>query len=406
MIVSARDEWSRNWALPFVGMLGVAGSTLLPSANGILLEPLTHEFGWSKSQFSFAYLIQVIVGLATTPLAGRLIDRYGSRRVLLSGLPLAAVGMAMVSLVTSHVWTWVLLTVCQGLTMALVLPLGWMSAVISRFDAARGMALAITLAGVGFGAALWPVLGAQVMSWLGWRAVVPVLGVGWALLLLPIAALLLPREPFLAPADEAKGRGLSWLGPILRSRSLLLLIAAGSLFIGVVHGFNLHLIALLRTLGYGKVAAAGVTSLAGVFAIVGRLGAGMLLDRYSSKPLAIGVFLVPIVASVLLLLTTTTGWMPVTAIVLLGLSLGAESDIIAYVASREFDRRAFASAYGVVSAAFALSAGSGPLLVSMLYDVSGSYEPFLIVACPVLLIGAGLIGLVQMPGRPQRSEGG
>lgn len=401
---TARQEWAEHWPLPFVAMLGVAGSTIFPYASGVLMEPLTQTFGWTRSQFSFPFLLQAAVGLVAAPLAGRLIDRYGPRRVLLTGIPIAVVGMSMLGLVGRPIWSWWVLAVIQGALMALILPVGWITTVIRQFHVSRGLALAIALAGVGLGAAIWPVLAALTIYWLGWRAVFPVLGVCWGLVVLPLTFLLIASDRTLRSSEAAGKPGSTTLRALLWSRKFLLLAAAGSLFIATIYGFNLNLVPILKGLGYSVTEAAGIAGLAGVTAVIGRILIGLLLDHLPTKPLGTSIFLVPIAAAALFLSAQGTGWMPVLAVVLLGLSLGAETDIIAYIASREFDRDVFASAFSVVSAIFSVSAGLGPLLVSALYDASHSYDLFLAVSCLLVMSGAALLALVPMDPDPDSAH--
>ena len=90
------------------------------------------------------------------------------------------------------------------------------------------------------------------------------------------------------------------------------------------------------------------------------------------------------------------GWSVVLAVIILGISLGAETDIIAYIASCELDPAIFASAYAVISAVFGLCAGIGPFMVSVLYDASQSYDGFLMVAAALIILGAGSISLTPL----------
>ncbi|KHK89854.1 MFS transporter [Novosphingobium malaysiense] len=390
-MTQAGEEWRRSWALPVVGAMGIAGTTLFPAISGLLLIPLTETFGWSRAEVSIALLLQMPIALIAGPWFGKVIDRRGARRVLLAGIPLAAVSMALLALVGQAIWQWWALVALMGVALAPVLPVGWMAAIISRFDASRGLALALALAGVGMGAAAWPVLGALVLDNFGWRATFPVLGLGWGLVLWPLAYLTLPRE---APASEEGGAAAPRIGPILRTRAFLMLTAAGSLFIASIYGFNLNLVPILTGLGYTIPAAAGIAGMAGLTAIVGRIITGLLLDRLPTRPLATAVFLVPLLAIALFLRADEAGWMPVVAVILMGFSLGSESDIIAYVASRRFGGAVFGSVYAIVSAIFAFSSALGPVLANHIYDGHSSYHPYYLGAMLAIMLGAILMALL------------
>lgn len=399
---TARQEWAAGWPLPFLGMIGIAGSTIFPFASGLLMEPMTAAYGWSRSEYSFAFLLQVIVGFFFAPLAGRLIDKYGARAVILRGIPVTVAGFLLVGLVGQPVWQWWALVVLLGITCAPILPTGWMAAVISRFEVTRGIALAIALAGVGLGTAIWPVLAALLLEYVGWRPVLPLLGLGWGLVVLPLAFFFLHQKRA-EPADVASAERPApppKVGEVVRSPAFILITAAGGIFIGTLYGFNLHLVPILKGLGYTNTSAAGIAGLAGIMAIVGRVVTGFLLDRLPTKPIGLVIFLIPICSALMLWSAEAVGIVPLAAVILLGLSIGAETDIIAYVASRQFDQRIFSSAYAIVTSVFSLCAGAGPLLASSLYDRAQSYDLFFPVACGLIGIGAVCLALVPMRAAP------
>lgn len=392
-MTESRQEWRRSWALPFVAAFGISGSNLLPYVSGLLLLPLTGMYGWTRSQFTLGLLLQIPIGIFAVPYFARFVDRYGPRRVLLTGIPVAGFGLALLGLIGQPIWQWWGLVALLGLLMAPVSGIGYMAAIITRFDASRGLALAIALAGVGLGATIWPVLGAFVLESWGWRAVFPVLGLGWALVLWPLAFATLPREYYTHSGTGDKAEKMP-IGPALFSRTMLLLIAAGCLFILMIHGFNFNLVPILSGHGYSLSHAASIAGLAGLFAIAGRILTGYLLDRLPTRPLAIGVFLLPLITIALFLYAAANTWLTVIAVALLGFSLGSESDIISYIASRRLDRRVFASTYAIAISAFSVCAMLGPFLANHIFDVYHSYRPFFLAAGPVILLGTVLMVLV------------
>ncbi len=395
-MLASREEWARSWALPFVAALGVAGANLFPFASSLLLMPLTSTFGWTRAQFSLGLILQIPIGIVAGPFFARLVDLHGPRRVLLFGIPGAACGFSLLAFVGPSIWQWWSLVALLGLMVAPVLPIAWMAAIVARFDVSRGLAMAIALAGIGLGAAIWPVLGALAIRTLGWRAAIPALGVGWALVVFPLSLATLPRGSREQAARLSPGPNKVPMGGTLRSRTTLSLIAAGSLFIMAIHGVNLNLVPILSGLGYSLPRSASIAGLAGLFAIVGRILTGLLLDRLPTRPLAIAMFLLPLITLALLLCATSTGWIVVAAVALLGFSLGSESDIIAYIASRRIDPRVFAFTYAIASAVFSMCSAIGPFLANHLYDAHHSYRPFFLAAVPAILLGAVFIALVPM----------
>lgn len=173
-------------------------------------------------------------------------------------------------------------------------------------------------------------------------------------------------------------------------------MVAGGLFSCAYYGTIVHLVPILTSQGMGVTAAAGTASLAGLFAIIGRFGTGYLLDRGAPRRIAIVAFLLPAVSMILLLNTGGSFVATAAAVAILGLSCGAEVDILAFFASRMLAREIFGSVYGVLNAVIAVSAGVGPLIAGSVFDRSGSYDPFLLGIVPVALFCGALMAILPL----------
>ena len=87
------------------------------------------------------------------------------------------------------------------------------------------------------------------------------------------------------------------------------------------------------------------------------------------------------------------------AAALLGLAAGSEIDVVTYLCSRRFDPRIFGSVYTILQTGIAVCASLGPLLAGRLFDLTGSYDRFFVVAAILDVIATGLILIVLKPGR-------
>lgn len=392
---SAAGEWRTAWPLPFVAMLGVSGSAAFAYSGGVFLTPLIEEFGWSRTEFSTAFTIQMLLGLIYVPFVGRLVDRYGSRRLALIGGPLYILGMATLGLVGDQIWQWWLLCVLQGLCTALIIPTVWVSAVASRFDASRGLAMSIALAGISFGTAIWPVLAAAYIDFFGWRAAFGAMALTWAIPAIPLTFWL-----FFSARDLDRSIGNvvvvdpPKLGSVLCSRQFIFLALAGGLFAAMSFGLTMHFVPLLKERSISTVDAASVAALIGVFAILGRIGMGALLDRYPTRPIAIIIFLLPCLVAFLLINAGADYVALAIAAAISGLAQGAEIDIITYIAARQFGPQIFGSVYSVLLASVSVGASAGPLVAGSLYDLRGDYGLYLLAIIPVTLISAILVALI------------
>ena len=80
-----------------------------------------------------------------------------------------------------------------------------------------------------------------------------------------------------------------------------------------------------------------------------------------------------------------------------GAALGAEIDVALYLASRHFGLRSFAALFGGIIGFGAVNAAIGPYVAGLLHDISGSYDPLLIVTSVMLVLGALAIATIGRP---------
>lgn len=393
----AKQEWADSWPLPLLAAGGIAGSATFAYASGVFMNAMTGEFGWSRAQFSAAFAVQMVLSLIVGPLVGRYVDRVGARKVALFGIFLFAAGLSSLGLANGKVVQWYVLGGVQAICTAFIASPVWLSAVVPRFQASRGFALAVSLAGIGVATALWPILAALGIQWLGWRATFPALALGWTLLILPFAWFCLPAQSAAAVHATkltATMRRSDYF-KALRSRTFLCVTVAGAIFASVTFGLILHLVPLLTARGLTLAGAAAMTSVMGLFVIGGRLTTGFLLDKLPTRPLAVAIFLLPV--GVCLLLSTASGsWFAaVIGVSLLGLATGSETDVVVYMIAQRFGREIFASVFAVAVAAFALFASTGPLLAGALYDAHESYDAFLTAGIALTMVAAVFVALVR-----------
>jgi len=396
-MTTKRDEWGRSWPLPLIAMLGITGPAAYAYTGGIFMGEMTREFGWTKTEFSTAMTLQMVIGLIVGPIAARILDRVGSRRMLLAGVVPFALGLSMLSLATGAVWQWWMLAALYALTHFGVGSASWINGVVQSFDAARVMAIAVCLTGIGLATVGWPLIAAELVEAFGWRLAYPAMASIWLVIILPLVFLYyrpVPRK------DVAHGGPVPPIGPAVKTRTFWFLVCAGGLFSSVQFGLIVHLFPTVRLQGLDMTTAASMVSITGVFSILGRLGTGALLDRMPTKPLAIFAFLLPLV--VMALFATADGSLPMlmAASALLGFAAGSEIDVVAYLCSRRFDQRIFGTVYTLFQMTFAVSSSVGPLLASWQFDSSGSYLGYYAIAATMIVTASILIAFLPPPPKP------
>lgn len=400
----ARAEWRAAGQLPFIGMIGLCGAAMLSYASGVFMQPITAAFGWSRAQFSFGLTLAMLIGLVTTPLAGRLVDRFGPRAVALAGCAAYPLAFAVLGTMSPNLWSWYGCAALLALLTPALGPMVWTSAVVGRFEAARGMALGVTLAGVPLSAAVWPAMANLYLGQVGWRLAFPALAATWALVAAPLIVLFFRPARAAGPrldADLPPVAGASFRQAAL-SRRFACLAGAGGLFSLVVLGATVHMAPILGDGGLDRTQAANIAAIIGLAGIVGRVGTGLLIDRLPPRRIGV-VFLLPIISCLLLRQPQISPGAAMLAAALMGLATGAELDIITYLAARYFGLRSFGAIMGLMNSIFAVLAGCGPLLAGLAFDAAGDYRTFLLAATPLFAISALLIWSLPPPEGDRRT---
>jgi len=359
---------------------------------GALMVPIAEETGWSRTQITLGQTLSSVIGSLMAPVCGWLMDRYGVRRIVIPGAIIFFLGLVGFSTIGTSLFHWYAMWGVLSLGLIGLKANVWTGAVSANFDASRAFAFAVVLSGVSLSAAFVPTIATALAQQFGWRGAYVGLGIIWAVLFLPLC--------FVFPKTPLPGRGKK---PValhpgltvregLRSTAFAKLTIAGFLFSLALLGLIFHFVPLLRDRGVDATTAAAIAGLIGVFSIVGRLLTGVLLDRYHGPTIGGIALLLPIIP-VVLLLSIDSGEIPMLMFfaVLVGLSVGSEIDLLAYLSSKHFGLRCYGTLFGFVISVLAAATALGPLVAAAVRDAMGSYDPALWATIPLFIISAALI---------------
>ena len=181
--------------------LGTAGTQF---SFGVFLQPMTEEFGWSRSTLSLAFGITFMLSGLMRPLAGYLADRYSPKLVVLCGVALLGIMLLIVPSVRTLFQLYVVFAVMSiGLTMG-VGPI--LTKVISAwFFARRGLTLGLYSSAGSFGALILVPTASIFLILFDWRDAYYFLGGLALLVILPIGLVFIrntPQEMGLEPLGD------------------------------------------------------------------------------------------------------------------------------------------------------------------------------------------------------------
>lgn len=381
------------------------GAGLAASAYiiGTFAPHLLAEFGWSKSDFALLGTATLLT-LVCLPLIGRLTDLFGVRRVAITGvlfLPLSYLGLSFFNGELHVFIAIVMLQVIFGTTTTSTV---YSRLVAERFEKARGLSLAIMASGPAIVGAIGAPLLSHYIDEHGWRAAYQALAIFTACFGLIALFLVPPHVPRAANKEPRRAR--RDYGVIIRSPAFW--VIAGGIFLCNIpqplHGLQLKMMLLEN--GSGVAFATKLVSMYAVGVIIGRFVCGLALDRLPAHWVAAISMGLPSIGMVLIASSIDTPWSLGAAVMLMGLSQGAEGDIAGYLVLRHFNVDIYSSVLGLVITALGIASAIGAGLLSLALKLTGGYDVYLALTAVGVLIGSGLFLLLGRSGIGDRQIAG
>ena len=350
----------------------------------VFVEPLTREFGWSRTALSGAVSLGGILAALSSPLIGPILDRHGSRIALCLAVLVTGVAMILLSLTQSLLVFYLLFCVAR-MNWAGPFDLGIYGAVNNWFIDRRAFATSIATVAQLIGLVVMPLIAQLAMRQHGWRA--GWLAIGSVTLLvgfLPVWLLMVRRpedlglRPDRSSASQTAGAVASYHEPnfsrkeAIRTSAFWLLLLYTILVYPVQAGVSLHQAAHLIERGINPTIAATVVSTFSLMSAVASISCGFLPRSLPIRyPLAlIGLSLT---AGTLLMLGISTARQAYIAASFFGFGLGGLLTLLPIAWADYFGRANFAAIRGGALSVQVVAQAAGPLLSGALHDWTGSY---------------------------------
>jgi MFS family permease len=386
-------------AAAFAMMVASAG---MISAFGVFIKPIAETSGWSRSQVSGAYAVNMVSFGVACFVFGFLADRSGPKRIAGFGGALYGLGL-LVAGGTGHLWHLylsygVLAAVGTGALWAAITPL------LARwFVERRGLAVGLVFSGVGVGTLVIAPVARWLIAAFDWRTALWALG-GAALLINGTAVLFLQdhpestgRRPYGAGEEElgtgssaSPGSAMETWTSLAASRTPAFWALVGTFFLCCVSHSVLmvHMVAHATDEGIMSTHAATLLGVTGAFTVVGRIGAGALADVTGAK----AVLLLALVGQTLMapwLLLSRDPWMFLVFAVVFGLTYGGGFPIYAVLSREYFGVAPVGAVFGSQLLGSMTGMAVGGYLGGLLFDRTGTYS-----ASFLMSLGVGVLSIV------------
>ena len=378
----------------------------------IFVEPLTREFGWSRTALSGAVSLGGVLAALSSPLIGPLLDRHGPRLTLCIAVLVTGAAMMLLSLTQSLLVFYLLFCIAR-MNWAGPFDLGIYGGVNNWFVKRRAFATSVATLAQMAGLVAMPLIAQLAMRQQGWRG--GWLAIGTVTLLIGFLPVWLftvrrPEDMGLRPDGQSTDTSLARAAladvdepsfsrkEAIGSSAFWLLLLYTVLVYPVQAGVSLHQAANLIERGIEPTIAATIVSTFSLMSALATLTCGLLPRRVPIRyPLAlIGGFLA---AGTIAMLDISSPRQGYVSAALFGLGIGGVLTLLPIAWADYFGRAHFAAIRGIALSVQVIAQAAGPLVSGALRDWTGSYrralQCFAVLAC--LSIVAALIARRPKP---------
>lgn len=381
--------------------------------QGVILDPLRAQYGWSKGIISSAITMYFAISGAMGMVVGRLIDRYGPKSVLIVGSVTIGFGFVLLSRIT-QIWQLfaVYFLMAVGWSGTGLVPIGTL--ITGWYIRRRGFAMGLTMTGLSLGGMVLVPLTIFLISRWGLRTALPILGGAFWLVVIPVAVFIIKQRPSdvgqLPDGERPKpltgekpgtrihraSQTRVWAGAeAMRTLPFWSIVAAFLLALGGQNAFLVHQVSFLsQTLG--PMGAASAVSITTGASIVGRLILGPISDRYDKRFVAIFCFLIQGIALLSLSLSRQ-----VTILYLgtfaFGLTMGGVLMMHSLLIGECFGMVSFARIAGLSILFSGLGAALGPAIAGLIYDATQDYRIAFIIFTVTSLLAMAAVFFARPP---------
>lgn len=383
-------------------------------AWSVFSVPIAQATTWSESSISLAFSLAIFFLGMSAAFMGRLVEKFGPHITgtissICYGLGTVLTGLAVQ---TDALW---LLYVGYGVIGGLGLGAGYVtpvSTIIKWFPDKRGLATGLAIMGFGFAAMLTGPIAQQLIGTIG---VVPTfysLGIVYFVIMIVAAQFIRkPDEPLPHSTQKRVAVGTSLTGgkqlsanEAVKTRSFMYLWVM--LFINITCGIGLVSAAspmAQEMTNMSAVVAAFMVGILGLFNGFGRLIWATLSD-YIGRPNTFTVIFVVNLVMFISIFILGNMYFFVLAFCLLLSCYGAGFSVIPAYLGDVFGTKELGAIHGYVLTAWAMAGIAGPVLLSYLHEVTGSYRLSLLIFIGLNVVGLGVSLVIRKTFAPSLKE--
>ena len=394
------------WLVGVAAFLLTLMSLTVFQGLGTILVALERQFGWSRTALSGAFSLARVEGAILGPVEGFLVDRIGTRKMVLIGYILMGLGFIWLGQVET-LWefyaSFMIISLGSGLG-------GWLAIIAmvnNWFTRQRTFAMASAMSGIHFGGLLVPLLALGIETF-EFRGAATIIGVFLLIVVGPAAKVIRnrPEDIGLQPdgdserlpesvltedeepdftAAQAVRTPVFWILTVMQVASSVAIVTLA-----------LHLVPKLTDMGMTLSGAGTVVLTYTIVALPSQFLSGYFADRLP-KTLMIAIFLAIQGVAITIIAFADTILLAYIFALLYGIGFGGRNPLTTAIRGEYFGRKAFATIMGISQFPMNIGMIGAPLFAGYMFDTTNSYViPFLVFAI-LTFFGAFLMLFVKKP---------
>ncbi|MGI9595226.1 MAG: MFS transporter [Acidimicrobiales bacterium] len=383
-----------------IGLLGLVTIVAYGSwyyAFGVLLDPIRLDTGWSEAALAASFSVGgVTVGFGAI-FGGRLLDKLGSRTVLVLGGVGGAVGLLATSMAENVIVFAISATVAMGFLGAFGFYHATMATAVRANPGSPARAIAVLTIWGAFASVLYLPMTAALVNRLEWRATVRVLAV-LVIAVFALAAVLVPVNDSGPPPETERSSLRRVLAATVSNRERRAFTAAVALGGIAMSTVLVYQVPTMTEAGLPLTTAATLAGVRGFAQTGGRIPLTPIVNRLGSSGALVLSFAAIAVGGALLAFSgnvvVALGFAVVT-----GFGIGAFSPLQGIKAEELFERDTLGATMGSYSMVLMVAGSAGPVLAGVIVDLGGDRRVVTIIIVSAALAAMAFALRLRAGGR-------
>jgi MFS family permease len=403
-VTSSSPRFFYGWWIVAAAFINLFFSTgIIFYGFPVFYPALVSSLRFSRAQVTQGFFIGfMFVGIPFGWIVGAMIDRIGTRRVILPGAALIGVSFLLLGKIT-RLWQYEILCIALVLGYTLAGPIANQILVTQWFRERRGFAMGVAYLGLGVGGLVAPWSANLLIQTYGWRNAFELNGVLTLLILLPIGLWvtrsspadmgLLPDGNQYPSTTQRAVTAPFGVAAAVKTRNFWLILLGSAAVMGAINTVNQHFIFFLTDQGYSRTRAAHLLSGLLFSSLAGRVLVGYIADHFKKRNI-MAVFYLVIGLSIPLLYLAHRPILVVSFAALFGFAMGADYMLIPLVTAECFGIGSLGKLLALIIMGYSVGQWVYPWMAGKLFDAYHSYDLVWKIAALSAVLGAVAIARI------------